>query len=61
MTDVGLCNGATGTVIDFIYADNQQPPDLPEAIIAKFDNYKGPSIRESISSCVPVCPITISS
>ena len=60
-TDVGLCNGATGTVIDFIYADNQQPPDLPEAVIVKFDNYKGPSISESISSCVPLCPITISS
>lgn len=27
--DVGLCNGATGTVEDFIYANNQQPPDLP--------------------------------
>ena len=43
-TDVGLCNGATGTVIDFIYADNHQPPDLPQAVIVKFDNYKGPSI-----------------
>ena len=60
-TGVGLCNGATGTVIDFIYADNQQPPDLPEAVIVKFDNYRGPSISESISSCVPICPITVSS
>ena len=60
-TGVGLCNGATGTVIDFIYADNQQPPDLPEAVIVKFDNYRGPSISESISSCVPMCPITVSS
>lgn len=60
-TGVGLCNGATGTVIDFIYADNQQPPDLPEAFIVKFDNYRGPSISESISSCVPICPITVSS
>ena len=34
-TAVGLCNGATGTGIDFIYADNQQPPDLPEAVIVK--------------------------
>lgn len=40
-TDVGLCNAATGTVIDFIYADNHQPPDLPQAVIVKFDNYKG--------------------
>lgn len=60
-TDVGLCNGATGTVIDFIYADNHQPPDLPQAVIVKFDNYKGPSISKSISSCVPICPITVTS
>ncbi len=60
-TEVGLCNGATGTVIDFIYADNQQPPDLPLAVIVKFDNYTGPSISDSISSCVPICPITVNS
>ena len=60
-TDVGLCNGATGTVIDFIYADNHQPPDLPQAVIVKFDNYKGPSISKSTSSCVPICPITVTS
>ena len=60
-TDVGLCNGATGTVIDFIYADNHQPPDLPQAVIVKFDNYKGPSISKSISSCLPICPITVTS
>ncbi|CAH3037341.1 unnamed protein product, partial [Pocillopora meandrina] len=53
-TDVGLCNGATGTAIDFIYADNHQPPDLPQAVIVKFDNYKGPSISKSIPSCVPI-------
>ena len=35
-TDAGLCNGATGTVLDFIYANNQQPPDLPTAVIVKF-------------------------
>ena len=60
-TDVGLCNGATGTLIDFIYANNHQPPDLPETVIVKFDNYRGPSISESISSCVPICPITVTS
>ena len=60
-TDIGLCNGATGTDIDFIYADNHQPPDLPQTVIVKFDNYKGPSISNSISSCVPICPITVTS
>ena len=60
-TDVGLCNGATGTLIDFIYANNTEPPHLPEAVIVKFDKYRGPSISDPISSCVPICPITVTS
>ena len=28
-TDVGLCNGATGTIVEFIYASNQQPLIYP--------------------------------
>lgn len=28
-TDAGLSNGASGTVLYFIYATNEQPPDLP--------------------------------
>ena len=60
-TDVGLCNGATGTVIDFIYANNQQPPDLPVAVIVQFDDFRGPSINDSIPACVPICPITVTS
>ena len=47
-TDAGLCHGATGTLIDFIYANNNEPPDLPEAVIVKFDKYRGPSITEPI-------------
>ena len=60
-TDVGLCNGATGTVVDFIYANNQQPPDLPVSIIVKFDDYSGPSINHSMPAYVPICPITVTS
>ena len=60
-TDVGLCNGATGTVLDFIYANNQQPPNLPTAVVIKFDDYKGPSIIHNIPACVPICPITVTS
>ena len=40
-TDVGLCNGATGTIVDLIYASDQQPPDLPIAIMVKFNDYTG--------------------
>ena len=60
-TDFGLCNGATGVVIDFIYCNNQQPPDLPVAVIVKFDEYTGPSIHNDIPHCVPICPITVAS
>ena len=57
---VGLCNGATGTVIDIIYENNHQPPDMPIAVIVKFDDYLGPSINDTLPSCVPICPITVS-
>ena len=40
---VGLCNGSTGTIIDIIYAENHAPPDLPIAVLVKFDDYCGPS------------------
>jgi len=43
-TDVGLSNGTTGTILDFINTTNQQPPDLPVAVIVKFDDYTGPSV-----------------
>ena len=58
---VGLCNGATGTVVDIIYATNHQLPDLPVAVTVKFDDYRGPSFTEDLSLCVPICPITVSS
>lgn len=56
---VVLCNGATGTVVEFIYAINQQPPDLPIAVIVMFDDYTGPSISNNIEQCVPICSIAI--
>ena len=57
---VGLCNGATGTVIDIIYENNCQPPDIPLAVIVKFHDYLGPSISDTLPLCVPICPITVS-
>ena len=58
---VVLCNGATGTVVEFIYAINHQPPDLPIAVIVMFDDYTGPSISNNIEQCVPICSIAIMS
>jgi ATP-dependent exoDNAse (exonuclease V) alpha subunit len=60
-SDVGLCNGATGTLVDIIYQNNQQPPDLPIAVIVKFESYRGPVFVENHPMCVPICPITVTS
>ena len=57
---VGLCNGATGIIVDYIYQVEQQPPDLPVAVIVKFHDYSGPSISDTLHSCVPVCPVAVS-
>ena len=58
-SSVGLCNGATGTVIDFIFKNNHQPPDLPIAVVVQFEDYRGPSFSDNHPSCVPICPITV--
>ena len=47
-TDVGLCNGANGAVLNFMYARKLQPPDLPIAVIVKFNDYGRPSISNNI-------------
>ena len=60
-SNVGLCNGATGTVVDIVYQNNHQPPDLPIAVIVKFENYRGPVFNENQPLCIPVYPITVSS
>ena len=57
---VGLCNGSAGTVVDIIYKTSHQPPDLPIAVIIKFDDYIGPSISNKIPSLVAIAPVTIS-
>lgn len=59
-TDVGLCNGAPGTDIDFIYTKGQQPPCLPICVLVQFDKeYKGLSISSTILNLVPICPFTL--
>lgn len=52
--EVGLCNGATGKVVDLIFAENHSPPDLPIAVMVKFDLYAGPSFTncyQNVSQC----------
>ncbi len=60
-SSIGLCNGATGTVVDIIYQNNHQPPDLPIGVIVEFENYRGPVFTENQPLCVPICPITVTS
>jgi len=41
----GLCNGATGNIVEFLFSNNQPPPGLPECMIVDCgDAYTGPSI-----------------
>ena len=56
---VGLVNGACGEIIHIIYSSDSSPPDLPIAVIVKFEDYMGPSIS-SACSAVPIIPITAS-
>ena len=59
-SSVGLCNGATGTVVDIIYQNNHQPPDLPIAVIVEFENYR-PVFNENQPLCILIYPITVTS
>ena len=56
--EVGLCNGAGGTVYQLLYQANHKPPDLPIAVLVDFDNYAGPPFLSSRPNCVPVPPLT---
>ena len=60
-SSVGRCNGATGTVIDIVYENNHQSPDLPIAVIVEFENYRGPVFNENQPLCIPIYPITVPS
>ena len=60
-SSVGLCNGATGTVVDIIFQNNQSPPSLPIAVIVMLNNYRGPHFSEAQPMCVPICPMVSTS
>ena len=50
---VGLVNGAMGTVKAICYRSGG-PPDLPLAVMVKFDHYTGPTLHDGT---VPIIPI----
>ena len=51
--DVGLVNGAMGTVQAICYQSGG-PPDLPVAVMVHFDNYPGPTLHDGT---VPITPV----
>ena len=55
--EVGLCNGAARTVHQILYCDDHQPPDLPVAVLIRFDTYAGSSFIPSLPNVVPISPI----
>ena len=52
--EVGLVNGALGTVEAICYEGDQRPPDLPIAVTVKFDSYSGPTLPDGT---VPITPL----
>lgn len=51
--EVGLVNGAVGTVISICY-EHGRPPDLRLSVLIKFDKYTGPTFPDG---SVPITPI----
>ena len=52
--DMGLVNGAMGTVRTICYKDGQAPPSLPVAVTVLFDQYSGPTLSDGT---VPIIPL----
>ena len=50
---MGLVNGALGTIVSICYQTGV-PPDLPLAMMIKFDNYCGPSLHDNAVPFVPL-------
>ena len=52
--DVGLLNGAMGTIVTICYRTAQAPPNLPIAVTVHFDSYTGPTLSDGT---VPITPM----
>ena len=52
---VGLVNGAMGTVVAICYDDDgESPPRLPVAVTVRFDSFSGPTLSDG---SVPITPL----
>ena len=52
--DMGLVNGAMGTIKAICYGNDGSPPNLPVAVTVTFDSYSGPTL---IDGTVPITPL----
>ena len=52
--EMGLVNGAMGSIQAICYHESGAPPDLPVAVTVLFDNYTGPTLSDGT---VPIAPI----
>jgi ATP-dependent DNA helicase PIF1 len=52
--DMGLVNGAMGTIVAICYRNGESPPNLPIAVTVRFDSYRGPTLSDGT---VPITPL----
>ena len=52
--DMGLVNGAMGTIVAICYRNGESPPNLPIAVTVRFDSYRGPTLPDGT---VPITPL----
>ena len=52
----GLCNGTTGIIDNILYAQGQQPPNLPIAVLINFPQYSGRHFIPEKPRIVPIPP-----
>ncbi|KAK3922134.1 ATP-dependent DNA helicase [Frankliniella fusca] len=56
-TEMGLVNGAKGTIVHILFEDGEEPPaGSPKIIMCKFQNYQGPGVGPD--NLVPIPTIT---
>ena len=53
--DMGLVNGAMGTVMAVCYRSGESPPNLPIAVTVRFDSYRGPTLSDGTVPITPLC------
>lgn len=53
--DMGLVNGAMGTIKAICYHIGAAPPDLPVAVTVHYDVYSGPTLPDGTVPITPLC------